>query len=110
MTSSELTLVQRLLTTLTQGLAAVADRRKPSGTDSKRSFWVGWAWPGVSWSSREHLRLAAASLVPWALAPGQTPALRMAAVNVFTCQDKPREIMTSIFHTHAKVEDNIKWN
>lgn len=94
----EQTFARRLFATLLEGLCSVVDRRS---VDSKS------LWSGAMWAARDTLRVRSAQLFVWLLTPWQPLKMRMFTIHSLRSEPRVKELLTSMLHTRAPVEQKF---
>ncbi|XP_034250095.1 lysosomal-trafficking regulator isoform X2 [Thrips palmi] len=94
----EQTFARRLFATLLEGLCSVVDRRS---VDSKS------LWSGAMWAARDTLRVRSAQLFVWLLTPWQPLKMRMFTIHSLRSEPRAKELITSMLHTRAPVEQKF---
>lgn len=89
---------RRLFATLLEGLCSVIDRRS---SDTKS------LWNGAMWAARDTLRVRGAQLLVWLLSPWQPLKMRMFTIHSLRSEPRMKELITSLLHTHAQVEQKF---
>ncbi|GLH06434.1 Neurobeachin [Gryllus bimaculatus] len=89
---------RRLLASLLQGLRTVLEKRGAS----QRTV-----WSQVMWAARDTLRVQSARLLVWLLSPAQPVKLRMFCVHSLRGEQRCKELVSAMLHTHSQMEQKF---